>query len=229
MIISHKYKFIFIKLRKTAGTSLEIALSQYCDTEDIITPISKDDEIYRRSMGYSYPGNINIPIRHYKPKDWRNLLLGKDRKKYYNHMPASEIINSVSNEIWKNYYKFCFERNPWDKIISHYYHRNRSKNFTDIKDYLLNNNVDNILGYDMYTIDKEVVADKIFRYEEMESALSEISQTLGFKTRLKMPEYKAKSGFRRDNRSYREILTQEEANIITKRFEREIGYMGYSF
>ncbi|MEL6382956.1 MAG: chondroitin 4-O-sulfotransferase, partial [Cyanobacteria bacterium J06626_18] len=30
MIISHEYKFIFLKTRKTAGTSIEIALSKFC-------------------------------------------------------------------------------------------------------------------------------------------------------------------------------------------------------
>ena len=37
MIISHKHKFIFFKTRKTAGTSLQIALSEFCGSDDIIT------------------------------------------------------------------------------------------------------------------------------------------------------------------------------------------------
>ena len=39
MIISHKYKFIFIKTRKTAGSSIEYNLSNYLGDDDVITPL----------------------------------------------------------------------------------------------------------------------------------------------------------------------------------------------
>ena len=39
MIISHKYRFIFVKTRKTAGTSVEAYLSQHCGDSDVLTPI----------------------------------------------------------------------------------------------------------------------------------------------------------------------------------------------
>ena len=41
MILSHKHKFIFIKTKKTASTSLEIVLSKLCGKDDIITPVSE--------------------------------------------------------------------------------------------------------------------------------------------------------------------------------------------
>ena len=50
MIISHKYKFIFFKVSKTAGTSIEIALSEFCGPDDIITPISPKDETKRHHL-----------------------------------------------------------------------------------------------------------------------------------------------------------------------------------
>ena len=42
MIISHKYKFIFIKTSKTAGSSIELYLSKYCGKNDIIIPMANE-------------------------------------------------------------------------------------------------------------------------------------------------------------------------------------------
>ena len=37
MIISHKHKFIFFKSRKTAGSSIQVALAEHRGETDIIT------------------------------------------------------------------------------------------------------------------------------------------------------------------------------------------------
>ena len=44
VIASHQHRFIFLKTRKTAGTSVEIALSKVCGPDDIITEISPEDQ-----------------------------------------------------------------------------------------------------------------------------------------------------------------------------------------
>ena len=41
MIASFSRGFVFIKGRKTAGTSIEIALSRFCSEGDVITPGSR--------------------------------------------------------------------------------------------------------------------------------------------------------------------------------------------
>lgn len=51
-IINYSKKFIFVKTNKTAGTSLEIALSQFCGADDVIGQIMKEDENLRRKLGF---------------------------------------------------------------------------------------------------------------------------------------------------------------------------------
>ena len=43
MILSRKFRFIFIKGRKVGGTSVEMALSTICGPDDIVTPITPID------------------------------------------------------------------------------------------------------------------------------------------------------------------------------------------
>ena len=43
MIISHRYKFIFIKTHKTAGSSMEMALGPLCGPDDIITSMETNN------------------------------------------------------------------------------------------------------------------------------------------------------------------------------------------
>ena len=80
MIINHKYKFIFIKTRKTAGTSIEIALSQFCDANDVITPITGQDECKRQELGFRGPQNYDIPLRFYKNIEGLRLIWRRERK-----------------------------------------------------------------------------------------------------------------------------------------------------
>lgn len=79
MIISHKYRYIFLKTNKTAGTSVEIALSRFCGPDDIITPITPEDEEIRRELGYPGPQNYLIPFSRYELKDWARLLIKRQR------------------------------------------------------------------------------------------------------------------------------------------------------
>src|ERR1051326_1226986 len=130
MILSHRYRFIFIKTRKTAGTSIEIALSRFCGADDVITPISYEDEMMRAALGYRGPQNYEfgsdqrlLPIGPATATnvDAAGAEVGRNTWKFFNHIPARLIRERVGPSVWNAYFKFCFVRNPWDTIISNYY------------------------------------------------------------------------------------------------------------
>jgi len=230
MIISHKYKYIFLKTNKTAGTSIEIALSKHCGPNDIITPISTEDEKIRRTLGYRGPQNYHSPLDDYQVRDGGPPLSEgkKNNLKYYNHISAARVRINLGEEIWNRYFKFCFERNPWDRVISHYYWINKGESRPSIIEHLeRNGHLLKSRGYGLYTIDGEVAVDKICRFEDIKEELESIRLQLQIPEKLELP--RAKSSFRKDKRDYSEVLSKEESKKIADLFENEIELMSYEF
>ncbi|WP_293150922.1 hypothetical protein [Okeania sp. SIO2C9] len=83
MIISYRYKFIFLKTKKTAGTSVEISLSRFCGDDDVITPISLEDEAIRKLLGKRQQNYLDFDAH------------GNEYKKYFNHITAKEIQSVI--------------------------------------------------------------------------------------------------------------------------------------
>ena len=228
MIISHKYKFIFLKVSKTAGTSTEIALSKYCGSDDIITPVSPEDEKTRRDLGYPGPQNYLSQIWDYGIRDVaKRLLKGEEKARFRNHISAKKVKAYIGEQVWNSYYKFCFERNPWDRIISQYYWRYRSEPRPTISEFVGSKSPLCLKrkGFELYTIDGQVAVDKVCRFENLSEELEVIRKQFGIPEKLELP--RAKSGYRKDKRSYRDILGEEEKVKIAELFRDEINLMGY--
>ena len=110
MIISHKHKFIFIKTKKTAGTSIEVFLSQFCGNDDIVTPIFPHE---KNHIAKNYFGKSNIfsDLFLTRGKNYKSIFSNFIKnQRFYNHMPAILVKSRIGNEIWNSYYKFCVER-----------------------------------------------------------------------------------------------------------------------
>ena len=235
MIISHEHKFIFIKTSKTAGTSIEIALSKYCGDKDVITKNAPEDEIIRRSLGGRSPQNHFLPFARYSGNDWLKFLLKGKRLQLRSHFPASFIKNFTGTDIWNDYYKFCFERNPWDRVVSYYYHLLQDRKYkkildTDISKYISAGYPQHLRsrGYYIYTIDGEVAVDRVCLYENLEAELEYVcNHILGLPEPLELP--RAKGQYRQDRRHYREVLGPADRDRIAELFAAEIERFGYMF
>lgn len=229
MILSHKHKFIFLKTNKTAGTSIEIALSKHCGPNDIITPISPEDEQLRTELGYPGPQNYLLPLRSYGVREMSRLVLRRKRTlAFYNHMLAAEVKERIGEQIWNSYFKFCVERNPWDRIISHYYWHYKSEPRPSLYEYIHSRKplILKERGYCLYTIDNQVAVDRICRFENIAEEVEEVRKHVGIPDSLDLP--RAKSSTRKDRRSYHDVLEKREIDAIAELFCDEIRLFGYT-
>ncbi len=229
MIISHKHKFIFFKTRKTAGTSLEVALSRFCDRYDVLSPLSKEEEEFRFIHSGLKSQNYLASIKSYSIYDILRCIYYGQLKGFWDHASATEVKSIISKEKWESYYKFAFDRNPWDKVISFLYWSKAYKKYKDIDDFLFNGQVNILSPFEQLSIGGVLAVDRIYKYEKMQESLVELTDILNLPERLNLPDKKMKGDFRNDRRHYSEVLTIEQAKIIKCMFAREIELMNYSF
>ena len=228
MIISHKHNFIFIKTEKTAGTSLEIALSKFCGESDIITPISPEDENYRKELGFRGAQNYLVPKNKLSKMDRLNSILGRRKFQFFNHMEAVRVKKYVDKNVWEDYYKFTFERNPYDKLISWYYWKGGEDKYNSIANFIKSGDAAKIRGFDLYALNNEIIVDDVYLYENLDASLEKISQKLGLDETLKMPEKKLKGGIRKTKQHYSEMLNKDDKEWVRKVFAREFANFNYT-
>ncbi len=228
MIVSHKYRFIFVKTLKTAGTSVEVFLSDVCGEEDIVTPVYP---VERSHVARNYNGLWNpvYDLIESGGRGFRKTVADlMARKKFYNHIPAKLLRHRVPSTVWNSYFKFCIERNPWDKTLSHFHMiRERAGGTLTFDEYLGSGKF--CFNYPIYLDNQgDLLVDRVVRYESLNEDLSEVFSNLGVPYDGTLG-VKAKSGHRRDKRPYQEVFSREAQNIISDAFDKEIQLHGYKF
>lgn len=229
MIVSHRHRFVFVKTVKTAGTSMEIALSKYLGPDDVITPITPEDERIREELGYRGPQNDLVSLLRYDVLDWLKAIRRRERFRFFNHCSASYIRNFIGRRRWGSYYTFCFERNPWDKAVSMYYwvHKDSPDASPTVAEWIDAGGADDIPGIDLYTIDGRIAVDDVFRYEDLAEAAETIAERIGLPEVPTLP--RAKASIRRPDSAYRDVLTPSNRERIARLRAREIEMFGYAW
>lgn len=156
MIILHDHKLIFLKPRKVAGTSFEIALSQFAGPDDVITPISAKDEEQRSALGFAGPRNFRLP----PAPD------GTPRK-FARHLSARGVRHLLGTKLWSAYTKVAIIRDPFDVAISAYFYshkRLKAENSPPFSEWCLANTEVLSRNHEQYLIDGRPVLDHVIRY-----------------------------------------------------------------
>jgi len=226
MIVNHKYKFIFLKTRKTAGTSIEIALSEFCDSSDIITPIADKDEALREEAGYQGPCNYDVPLKKLSKTELLQFFWNRYRKQFYNHVDAAYVRKYVGEKTWGSYFKFSFERNPFDKAVSRYYWSTEEPR-PSASEYLDSAPVELLTDWPIYTINDQLAVDFLGRYENLKADMKFVAERLGLPGEINL--LYAKGGYRPKRSHYRDVLDEQARARIEVVCAKEIAALKFQW
>ena len=199
VVISHKYKFVFIKTHKTAGTSVEVSLSNLLPATDIISEI--------------FPGEES-----HEP---RNYLYGKTVL-FYNHMSA-DLVRTYLGGKSCGYYFWAIERHPILKSLSYFAMIKNSPHHSDgfadlsFSDFVDRDDLLPTEDHLLYTNNGRLACHKIIDYDSLNEEVSRL-----MKTRFGVKDFgitsRSKSGFRNQSNipSVQEMSGSDKVKIMCK-------------
>jgi hypothetical protein len=204
MLVSHSHRFIYIKTKKTAGTSVEVVLQRYCLPEGI--ELEEKTGSVVSAAGIVGARLFDDPVN----PDW------------YNHMPAVEIAEKLGADLWARYTKLCVVRNPWDKMVSWYWYHNAGIDFRRwLPDHLMSD------AHLYRHADGRLAVDFVLRYENLAGDLAEAFRRLRIED-PPPPLPRLKSGYRPKG-DYRDYYDAATRAMVSALYAREIEEFGYRF
>lgn len=243
MIVSFRHRFVFVRARKVAGTSVEIALSTLCGPDDISPPIVAIDERLRQDMG-GHCGNFSDdPLRE---RAYLSLIraatpdqlaaIPPPPSRYEPHMSLTDI-ETAAGRSFNDFALVCVERDPFAKIISQL-HMNvnfaayQSTANTDMASPPLDaaDVLDRLITRGRPARLKSIHmyggrSPRVLRYEHLESDLAEFARTLGVPT---PPLPHAKRGPLSNSIDPASLFRRDQIDWINDYFAEEIAAFGYA-
>lgn len=188
MLVSHRHKFIFLKPKKTAGTSVEMWLEPLC------TP----------------PGHVpqegTLPIiTKYGIVGERSAKAPSANHQYWNHMSAEQLRDTLGASTFDSYKKIATVRNPFDVMVSAFHHFELPSQaaaglesediFAKFRAWVRSRRQTFLSNLPMLMVDGKFCVDILIRYESLEQDMAMCLKKLGFRrSRLgALPETKRKN------------------------------------
>jgi hypothetical protein len=199
-MISHKHRFIFIHIPKTAGTSIEEALR---DETCQLLPGEWDHDRVRHA-----------PLNHLTLRELTD----------YGILTPAQL---------KAYFKFCFVRNPWDRLISEIFCRWIAHWFKDLTvDQRIRRacelaatttGIGNHLRLQQDFVEADgLQMDFIGRFEHLEEDFGQLCRLLSIEAALPHRNRSA-------HRPYQEYYDEETQALTSAAYRRDIDAFHYTF
>ncbi|KAA6186083.1 sulfotransferase family protein [Thiohalocapsa marina] len=221
MLISHRYQFIFMKTKKTAGTSVECYFEPYCMAPD--DPKAPSERNGKRA--YISEHGI-IGARGSK---------GLEQSGWLAHMPARKIREGIGEDIWSSYFRFATIRNPYEKAISAYFHQKHRRR-VPIADLATERAAFEVwladdkppIDRDKFMIGKQYCLSDVIRFESLLPDLERICSRLGIPFEPQRLGRK-KSHIRPALATVYNMYTDPGRASVTARYALDIELFGYGF
>ena len=238
MIISHEHRFIFIKTQKTAGTSIEVLLSQLAGADAVVTPVKPAVEGHQ-PRNFARPGRLMADVPFVLRDGLRRVSGGAGRPAiaYWNHISARRVATLVGRRTWDSYFTFAFERNPWDKVASAYFWQEAGEGTPErFRDWVATRAQPTEQPYttagslpvdfDRYSLDgRSIGVDFVGRYEDLDADLGRVFDEVGLAGST-LP--RSKSGTR-PALAISELYDAETVERVAASFGAELAAFGYAF
>jgi len=203
MIISHKHKFVFFHLRKSAGTSLFLALCNSIGAlnEDLKPKCKPEEHLLIKNKPYQDYGNFSEIDQHSSFEELKSIFLNKG---------------------WDidEYFKFTFTRNPWDRTASYYFYQ--FKGTVSFKEFCIEQK-DSQYNWLKCETSNKIGTDFVGKIENGQKDFDLVCSKLRIPTQQLPHENKTK------HKHYTEYYDQETRQIIAEKYAKDIEYFGYKF
>jgi len=127
-IISFEHRFIFVKTRKTASTSIEAFLRRFAAKGDIVTQLIPRDEKWCAERGLwsgNYAADPKVESEYIRLclagfLDEALQLAQSARRLYVPHMSVAKIkkMLDLNGFCWEDFHSFTVERHPYSWLLS---------------------------------------------------------------------------------------------------------------
>lgn len=226
-IVSDQYKFIYVHIRKTGGTSLSNILQQYGNQSVILNLYQK---VFIKRLAKT--SVVRFLLDDYNPWERCDRLFGA--RFWAPHANLNSFREVLPPTQFNQYYKFGFVRNTWDYLVSlyHYDKKKASKNLAKVHGFdewatkrLQDDRFVRKHSQRLKWVDKngKFLADFVGEMRTFEEDVAHISSRLG----ISFPNISRLNSTGRGN--HREYYTSALAQSVAVAFDEDIRFFGFEF